>query len=271
MLTSPAAFFSYDFLVRALVAGALVGLVSSQLGVFVVLRKMSFFSDAIAHASLAGIALGLLLGIHPLLGAIGVAIVISLGIAYLQKHSTIPVDTIIGVFFSASIAVGVLILGFLPGYRADLFGYLFGDILGVAPRDIVILAGMTLITVVLLWRWYRTWIKIAFDPDLAAIEGVNVARHDYVYLLVLALTVALGIQLVGVILIGPLIIIPAAAAKNMSPNLRSMFLLSALVAVGATVLGLLAAYALNLAAGPTIVVVATLAFALSFLFRRGHG
>lgn len=263
-----AEFLSHGFLVRALIAAVLVGFVAATLGVFVVLRKMAFFSDAIAHASLTGIALGLLIGVDPLIGALAFSVLVALGIGALVRRSTIPVDTVIGVFFSASLALGVLLLSLLPGYRADLFSYLFGDILAVGEGDLLALGSVAIAAVWLVAWAYRSWLKIGFHRDLAAVEGVRVERMEYLFLVALAFVVALGIKLVGTVLIGALIVVPAAAAKNVAPNVRSLFGFSALFGVAAGVLGLMAAYALDVAAGPSIVVTATAIFALSFLFKR---
>lgn len=268
MPTELSIFLSSGFLLRALLAAVLVGFVTANLGVFVVLRKMAFFSDAIAHASLTGIALGLLFGIHPVLGAVAFSILVAVGIVFLQKRSTIAIDTVIGVFSSAAIALGVLLLSYLPGYRADLFGYLFGDILAVSNNDLIVLAVVAAGSAVLVGSSFRAWLGIAFDGDLAQISGVRVQRMEYLFLLTLALVVALGIKLVGTVLIGSLIVIPAAAAKNVAPNVRSLFGFAMLFGILSGVLGLLAAYALDVAAGPAIVVTATAIFGLSFLFKR---
>lgn len=260
-------FLHYDFFIRALIAGALVGYLAANLGVFVILKKMSFFSEAIAHSSLTGIALGLLLGINPLLGAVGFSIVIALGIASLANRRAVSMDTLIGVFFSTAMALGVIIIGQLRGYRVDLFGYLFGDILGVSRADVVMIGALAVVTVILLFVFFRVWAKIAFHRDLARVEGIKVELHDRLFITVLALVVALGIKLVGAVLIGPLVIIPAAAAKNASWNLRSMFLLSSIFGLAAAVIGLILSYFINTASGPTIVLVAAAIFALSFLAR----
>lgn len=259
---------SSGFLLRALAAAVLVGFITAQLGVFVVLRKMAFFSDAIAHASLTGIALGLLLSIHPVLGAVAFSVLVAVGIAVLQRRSTIAVDTVIGVFSSAAIASGVLLLSLLPGYRADLFGYLFGDILAVSGNDLVVLACVAAGTAALVGWSFRAWLGMAFHMDLAQMSGVRVQRMEYAYLLALALVVALGIKLVGTVLIGSLIVIPAAAAKNVALNVRSLFGFAMLFGIASGVVGLLAAYALDVAAGPAIVVTATAMFGLTFLVRR---
>lgn len=259
---------SSGFLLRALVAAVLVGFVTAQLGVFVVLRKMAFFSDAIAHASLTGIALGLLFAVHPVLGAVAFSALVAVGIALLQQHSTVAIDTVIGVFSSAAVALGVLLLSLLPGYRADLFGYLFGDILAVSANDLVVLAMLAAGTAALVGWSFRAWLGMAFHMDLAQISGVRVRRMEYLYVLALALVVALGIKLVGTVLIGSLIVIPAAAAKNVALNVRSLFGFATLFGVVSGVIGLCAAYALDVAAGPAIVVTATAIFGLTFLVRR---
>jgi ABC-type Mn2+/Zn2+ transport system permease subunit len=261
------AFLAYDFFLRALLAGVLVGFLAANLGVFVILRKMTFFSEAISHSSLTGIALGLLLGINPLLGAVGFSLLIALGIASLAKRRTVSLDTLIGVFFSTALALGVILIGKLQGYRVDLFGYLFGDILGVSRTDIYLILVLTVITTVLLFLFFRVWAKIAFHGDLASVEGIHVALHDRLFLCLLALVIALGIKLVGAVLIGPLVIIPAATAKNLSWNLRSVFVLSSVIGVGATLLGLLLSFYTSTASGPTIVLVSATAFGLSFLAR----
>jgi zinc transport system permease protein len=264
-------FLQYDFFVRALVAGVLIGYLASNLGVFVILRKMSFFSEAISHSSLTGIALGLLLGVNPLLGAVGFSVVVALAVSSLAKRRGVSIDTVIGVLFSTAMALGVIVIGLLKGYRVDLFGYLFGDILGVSRSDITLIVLLTVTTIVALFLFFRVWAKIAFHSDLAKVEGVNVELHDRVFVCILALVVALGLKIVGAVLIGPLVIIPAAAAKNVSWNFRSMFVVSSLIGILSSALGLVVSYYANTASGPTIVLVAAAFFALSFLARPKTG
>lgn len=261
------AFLAYDFFVRALVAGAFVGLLGGTLGVFVILKKMSFFSDAISHASLTGVALGLLIGISPLLGAIGFSVLVALGIASMARRKTMSLETVIGVFFSTAMALGVLVISQLKGYRVDLFGYLFGDILGVSTLDVYLIASLTALTLILLFIFFRVWTKIAFHSDLTKVEGIRVDLHDQIFIALLALVIALGLKLVGAVLIGPLVIIPAATAKNVSWNMRGLFVVSAVLGVFCVVSGLILSYYANTPAGPTVVLLASALFALSFLFR----
>ncbi|TAL18956.1 metal ABC transporter permease [Patescibacteria group bacterium] len=260
-------FLQYDFFVRALIAGVLIGILAANLGVFVIVRKMSFFSDAIAHASFTGVALGLLLGIHPLAGAAGFAVLIALLISKLGERRSLSLDTIIGVFFSTALALGVIVIGALKGYRVDLFGYLFGDILGVSALDNILIAVLTAATVILLLIFFRVWTKIAFHADLARVEGVNVSFQDRLFLVILALTIALGIRLVGAVLIGPLLIIPAATAKNIGWSMRSLVAVSTLVGIFSSLAGLIISYYANTASGPTVVLVSAAVFGLSFLAR----
>jgi ABC-type Mn2+/Zn2+ transport system permease subunit len=254
---------------RALVAALLMGILCPLLGVFVVIRRMAFFGDAISHSAFTGIALGLLLGVDPSLSAIGFAIVIALGMGWFQARSRIPSDTIIGVFFSGAAALGILLIGLLQGYRTDLFAYLFGDVLTIGWPDLALAA------VLLVWvggcvvALRRPLLQIALSRDLAAVQGVRVEAMEYVLMTLLAITVAVSIKLVGIILVTALLISPAAAARNVSRSMRQMFSLAVAFGVVAAILGLFGSYSLNTASGPTIVLVTIALFAAS-LIRPNH-
>ncbi len=259
---------SYTFIQRALIAGIIIGVIASVLGVFVILRKMSFFSDAIAHSSLTGVALGVLLAVNPIIGAIVFSILVALGISYLNKKNVLSLDTIIGVFFSSSIALGVVIIGFLRGYRVDLFRFLFGDILGISSLDIIIMSVLGVAVLVFTFFFFKDFAKIAFYRDLAKVEGVPVNIFDYLFMIILALTIAVGIKIAGAILIGPLLIIPAAAAKNIARNLKTMFVMSVVFGILASLTGLVVSYYLDTASGPTIVLMGTFIFIITLSSRK---
>ncbi|MDD5043377.1 MAG: metal ABC transporter permease [Patescibacteria group bacterium] len=261
-------FLAYSFIQRALIAGVIIGIITAVLGVFVILRKMSFFSDAIAHSSLTGIALGALLNFDPLLGAVVFCILVALGIAFLNKKSVLSIDAIIGVFFSASVALGVVVIGFLRGYRVDLFKFLFGDILGVTSWDIIIISVLGIAVLALVAFLFKDFAKIAFHRDLAEVEGLAVDFYDYLFMFILALTVAVGLKIAGAILIGPLLIIPPATAKNMAINLKEMLVFSVIVGVLSALIGIVASYYLNTASGPTIVLASSVIFIFSLFYRR---
>lgn len=258
-------FFQYPFLVRALLGVVMLSILTSSMGVFVVLRRMAFFSDAIAHATLAGIALGLLFGIHPTLGAIGFALFVSLGIAATSRAHLVALDTAIGVFFAGAVALGVLVLGGLHSVRVDLIGFLFGDILALTTLDLWIIGVLGVVVLALIAVCTKPLARIAFHEELAAVTGVPVRVYEYGFMLLLALVVALGVKLAGVILIGPLLIIPAAAAKNLAKDFRSMVVLTIIVSLVTGVAGLFGSYLLNTPSGPTIVLLGALIFFLTLL------
>jgi len=260
-------FLQYPFMQRALVAGLAIGFLCAVVGVFVTLRSMSFFSDAISHAALAGIALGILLGIAPVPAAVVFCVVVALGITYLTFRTDLSSDTVIGVFFSGSMALGVLLIGLQQGYQTDLLSYLFGDILAISPLDVGLALVLTVVVVtVVFWR-STLLIKVAFNRDLAQVEGANVVLWDYVFMALLALTVAVSLKIVGIILVSALIIVPAASARNMAADFRTLVAIATAIGVAASVIGLTLSFYLNTASGPTIVMVMILVFIASFLTR----
>jgi zinc transport system permease protein len=267
LVTDLLPFLAYPFMQRALLASLVIGFLCAVVGVFVTLRSMSFFSDAISHSALAGIALGLLIGMDPVLAAVVFCVVVAAGITLLTFRTELSSDTVIGVFFSGSMALGVLLIGFQHGYQTDLLSYLFGDILAVSGMDVALAIGLTvLVTGVLFWR-STLLIKLAFNRDLPRVEGAPVRRWDYIFMILLALTVAVSLKIVGIILVSALIIVPAAAARNLAGNFRGLMGIAATIGVVSAVSGLVASYYLNTPSGPTIVLVAISAFIVSFLGR----
>lgn len=261
------AILSYPFMQRALVAGVAVGFLCAVVGVYVTLRSMAFFSDAISHSALAGIALGVMLGVAPVPAAVVFCVLIALGIAYLTFHSELTSDTVIGVFFSGSMALGVLLIGLQTGYQADLLSYLFGDVLAVSPLDAGLAVGLAaVVSGIIFWR-STVLLKIAFNRDLAKVEGVPVVAWDYLFLTLLALTVAVSLKIVGIILVSALIIVPAAAARNVARDFRALVGLALGIGVVSALAGLILSYYLNTASGPTVVVVAVAFFVLSYVGR----
>lgn len=262
----------FPFLQRALVVGVLIGLTTAVLGVFVTLRKMSFFSDAISHSALVGIALGILLDVNPFLAAVGFVVLIALSMGFVSERSKLSPDTVIGVFFSSSVALGVLIISLLKGYRADLFAYLFGDILAVNQTDVrmsVVLACVVL--GVMFWKG-KAWIRLSLNPDMAQVDGLRVKLYDYLFLIIMALTVAVALKVIGIILVSALVIIPAAAAKGFARNFRGLMIWSMFISIISAVVGLFLSFQFDTSSGPTIVLVATAFFLISFIpqyLRKG--
>ncbi|MBF8280263.1 MAG: znuB [Candidatus Magasanikbacteria bacterium] len=257
----------YPFFVRALIAGLAIASTASLLGVFVVARRMAFFSDAIAHASLTGIALGLLLGIHPLIGAIIVCIIVALAMARMAREK-ISMDTAIGVSFSVAIAAGVILLRSLKGFRVDLFGYLFGDILAVDKIDLIVSIILAVAVFTALAVIGRKLLLLSFNREMAAVSGVNVIVLEYVFMALLAVAVAIGIKLVGVILIGSLMIIPAATAKNIASSFRGMMSWSIFLGLISLLAGLFFSFWFDTPSGPTVVMMSAVLFFFSLFLKR---
>ncbi len=263
-----AEFLSYGFIQRSLIAGVILALISAVIGVFVVLRRMSFFSDAIAHASLAGVAIGLALQISPTLGAIFVSIAIAFIMASLTQRRVLASDTIIGVLFSSSIALAVFIISLLPQYRVDLTSLLFGDILVVSSSDIALAIFLLIATAITLKLYGKTLVKLTFNRDVALVEDKSVAAVEYLFLTLVGFTVAVCLKIVGAVLVSALIILPASTAQHVSKDLRTMFGLSMILAVIGVLLGMYFSFVFDSPSGSTIVLVLTSFFLLSFLFRK---
>lgn len=257
----------YPFMQRALVAGLLVGLVASLLGVFVILRRSAFFGDAVAHASLAGVAVGVVTGLPPLLLAGVVAVGIGLSLHRLERGGQLSLDTILGFVLPFFMAVGVLVLSLSPGFQPELLSYLFGSILTVSWPGLVAIAVVATAVMLALARIGRRLVFATFDPDGAHAAGIEVGALLTVHHVLLALVVIAGISLVGIVLVNALLIIPAATAKLLAQSLAQLFVLAPLLGVLAVLVGLVLSYFLDLPSGPAIVVVSGLGFLVAWLWR----
>jgi zinc transport system permease protein len=255
------------FMQRALAAAVVVGLVCGALGFFVVLRRLAFVGVGISHSAIGGVAIGLVLGVSPLAAAALFAAAVALGIAWASRRGALAEDTVIGVFFSGSMALGVVLMSLRRGYQQDLFGYLFGNVLAVTGGELAALAGGAAAVLAALALAFRPLFFAAFDEEVAEAYGHPVGAIDAALLVLLAGTVVLGVRLVGVILVEALLVIPAATAALWAPRYPAQIALS--MGLGATsgVLGLAAAYAWDLAAGGAIVLVAIALFLASVVLR----
>jgi zinc transport system permease protein len=251
---------TYPFMQRALLAGVLVGLVASLLGVFVILRRSAFFGDAIAHASLAGIAVGVVAGLPPLALAAVVAVGIGLSLHRFERVGQLSLDTILGFILPFFMAVGVLVLSLSPGFQPELLSYLFGSILTVSWEGLAAIAVVSALVALVLARHGRALVFAAFDPDGAHAAGLNVARLLTAHHVLLALVVITSISVVGIVLVNALLVIPAATAKLLARSLGHMFAIALLLGIASVLAGLLASYWLDAPSGPAIVVTAGMLF-----------
>lgn len=264
---------SQTFMIHALLAGVLVGGLCATLGVFVVQRGLSFIGDGLAHACFGGIALGLLLG-TALEDATWVAmpftVLVALGIAYVLRSGKLRGDVAVGVFFSFSFALGVLFLGLRPSDAppVNVESVLFGSILAISNDDLYVIGGVAVVSLVIL---LASWSRLAFstfDPELAELAGIPVARLDYLLLALVAVVIVVSVKTVGVALVSSFVIIPAATARMIGRTLPSVALVAFALGAGSSALGLLLSYHLDVASGATIILTLCSAFALSLALRR---
>lgn len=253
-----------DFMIRAALAGLGVVAAAGPLGGFVVWRRMAYFGDATAHASLLGVALALGLGINLLGGVLAVAVLMALGLAAISGRG-IGADTALGVMAHGALAAGLVGLSLFSNRAVNIETYLFGDILAVRWSDLAwIWGGALTVLGVIAWRW-QAWLTTTLSPDLAASEGIDPRREQMLLTLTLAIVVAVAIKVVGALLITAMMIVPAAAARSLSRTPEVMAAGASIAGVLAVVGGLWLAWELNSPAGPSIVCVAVALFALSRL------
>jgi len=257
-----------DFLVRALLAGCAVAVVAGPLGAFVVWRRMAYFGATLSHAALLGIALGLLAGIHVMLGVMAVSIVVALlmGVRHWrQNNDMLSEDTLLGILAHGSLALGLVVVAFLDDVRFDLNAYLFGDILAVTSSDLYWLyGGGAGVALILIYIW-RPLLSATVHEELSIVEGVPVHTLRLVYMLVLAGVVALAMKVVGVLLVTSLLIIPAAAARPLSSTPEQMGVLASVCGCLSVTGGLWGSANYDTPSGPSIVVAALVLFMVARL------
>ena len=258
-LLSPLA---YDFFVRALVASALVGVACAVIGSFVVLKGMSFIGDAVSHAAFPGIVIAYMLGLPIILGGAVASIVTALGIGALTRRSGLRSDSIIGVLFACMFALGVALFSSIPNYVGDLFHFLFGDVLGISVADLIALSLLVLILLVVVRILWKELLFATFDPLGAGAAGLPVRRLDDLLLILIAVTIVISLQAVGIVLVVAMITTPAATAQMLVQRFGKMISTAALIGVVSAVAGLYLSYALDLASGAAIVLVETALFLL---------
>ena len=249
-----------DFLVRAIAAGIGVALVAAPLGVFVVWRRMAYFGDTLAHSALLGVALGFLLGISLNVAVVSISLLIALLLLALQNRKQLATDTLLGILAHSALSVGLVVLAFQEEVRVDLLGYLFGDILAVTMSDLLWVWGGGAAVLLLLAIIWQRLLAITVHEELAQVEGVPVMQIRLVFMLMIAMVIAVSMKIVGVLLITSMMIIPAATARRFSKTPEQMALFAALVGMVAVILGLAASWFGDTPAGPSIVVSAALLF-----------
>lgn len=258
--------FQFAFMRTALLAAVLVGVTCAALGVYVVLRRMAFIGDAVAHAVLPGLVVAYLRGWSLFGGAVGAGLLTALGIGWLSRREAVREDTAIGILFTGMFALGILLMSSAHSFR-DLTHMLFGNILGVTSGDLVLIAIVACLVLAVLIACHKELVLTSVDPAHAEVIGLNPGRIRYLLLILIALSVVVGVQAVGVILTAALLVTPAAAAALLTQRLVPMMVIAALVAVLSSVAGLYASYYLGVSTGPAIVLSCTICFGLAWGVR----
>ena len=263
----------FDFMKNALLAILLITPLFGLVGTMIVNNRMSFFSDALGHSALTGIAIGVLMGIdNYFISMLGFALLFALCISAVMGSSASSADTVIGVFSSTGLALGIVLLSATGGF-AKYSGYLIGDILTIQPEELILLAVLLCLTVVLWIFFFNKFLLASLNPDLAASKNIRVELLQRVFVVLIALIVTSCIKWVGILIINSLLVLPAASARNLSGSMRSYHVWSVAISLFSGVSGLILSYYLGTAAGGTIVLVAAAIFFASFVYcrvRRGH-
>lgn len=254
------------FMQTALLGSLIIGVTCSVLGVYVVLRRMAFFSDAVAHTALPGLVAAYIQGWSLLGGAVVASVMTALGIGWLSQRGAMREDTAIGVVFTGLFALGIAMISATRSFR-DVSAMLFGNILGITESELVLVAGVAVVVLLVLFALHKELELTSFDPIHAHVAGINPDVVRYVLLVLLALAVVAGIQAVGVVLVSGLLITPAAAASLLTNRLPRMMLVAMGISVIASFGGLYASYFFNVSSGAAIVLACTACFVLAWLIR----
>lgn len=256
-----------DFVVRAGLAGIGVAAAAGPLGSLVVWRRMAIFGEALANAMLLGIVLATLLELQMTLGVLAFAVILAVALLALERQQLLPLDTLLSMIAHSALAFGLLALSRLDYVRVDLMSYLFGDVLATSATDLLAILGLLIVLAVGLARLWRPLLSATVQPELAAVEGVSLARSRFVLTLMLAALIAVGMKIVGMLLIVSLLVIPAAGARQLARTPEEMAAMASLLGVLAVLGGLFASLRLDLPAGPAIVACAALLFVAASLGR----
>ncbi len=263
--------FQYAFMQRAYLAAALAAVACAVVGTFVVLKGLAFMGDAVAHSSLTGIAAAYVLGGSVFLGAMAWAVPASIGITYISRRANIRFDTSVGIIYAGGLALGIIIVSRVSNYTADLFSFLFGNVLGTSWNDVVLIgvvAGIVLLVVAL---FYKELLFSSYDATMAAASGVPVRAMQYLLPVLVGVTTVAALKTVGIVLVLALLVTPAATAGLLARRLPGIMATAVGVALAAIVAGLYLSFHLDIPSGPAIVMVSTGLFLLALLLSPSRG
>jgi zinc transport system permease protein len=262
--------FHYSFMIRAFLAGGIIGIIAPVIGTFLVAKRYSLMADSLAHVSLAGVALGLFLGIYPVYTAIAVSVITAVIIEKLRTQRGVSGEIALAMFLSGGLAVAIVLIGLSKGFNVDLFSYLFGSITTVKDQDLWVMSSLGFIVLATITTLYKEFVYLSFDEEAALVSGIPTQFLNILLMVLTALTVSLAMRVVGVLLIGALMVIPVVTAMQLRLSFRSTIFSAILYSLISVVVGLFVSYYLNLASGGTIVVVSLLLFFATILLKKSR-
>lgn len=261
----------YGFMQKALLAGSVIAVTCALLGVFLILKRMALIGDGFSHIAFGGVALGLFVGVVPFGIALLFSIVAALGIVKLREWARVYGDVSIGIVFSFALALGVILISLAHGFSVDLHYFLFGNIVSITDEDVTFALGLGTVVFLLLLLYNKELMYISFDEVSARVSGVPVKRLNTLLIVLTAVVVVISIRIVGILLISSFLIIPPAAALQVSRSFRQTLLLAALFGLVSIISGLFLSFWFDIASGGSIVMMSIVIFALSFAFKKIRG
>lgn len=260
--------FQYSFIVRGIEAGIMIALIAPLIGIFLVLRRYSLIADTLSHVSLAGVAIGLLLNINPIITAIIAAVSSSIIIEKLRLSKRIFGESALAIFLSGSLALAIVIVSLAHGFNVDLFNYLFGSIVTVSQIDVYIIGLLGLVVIASIIAFYKELVYVTFDEETAKVSGLPINFINILLIVLASFTVALAIPTVGVLLISALIVIPIVTALQFKRSFKQTIFIAELISSFSVLTGIFASFYLNLSSGGTIVLITIAIFILAILFKQ---
>lgn len=260
--------FQYDFILRGIIAGIIIGVLAPLIGIFLVLKRYSLIADTLAHVSLAGVALGLFFGLNPIVTALGSSVVASVAIEKLRTTKKIYGESALALFLSGSLALAVVILSLARGFNANLFSYLFGSIVTVSINDVYLILILAIIVAIVLFIFFKELLYTTFDEDSAKASGIATEKINIILIILTSLVISLAIPIVGVLLISALIVIPVITALQLKKDFIKTIIWAEFFSLVSIISGIFSAFYLNLSTSGTIVLIMLAIFILVFIYRR---
>lgn len=260
--------FQYDFMIRAFIAGFIIAILAPSIGIFLVVKRYSLLTDTLSHVSLVGIALGLLLGLNPVVVAIIVSAIAALGMERLRHAGRLFGEATLTLFLSGGLALALIIFSLSRGSNVNIFSYLFGSIATVSANDLYLMAGCGIIICALIYLLFKRFFIVAYDEELSQANGLPIKLLNFTLMILAAVTISISMRIVGALLVGALMVIPVLAATQFGKSFKTTFVYSLGVSVLAVTTGLFASFYLNLPSGAAIVLTSLLLFALSLVLNK---